>query len=122
MKNIFIILFLFSVSKSIAQNTAGNLVYQNNDEKIELKIVNGNDSLSKGKNNAISINVENIDIKTTLFTGMGVHFLGTSNENKIILDIDLTNQKVKKTFTLNFSYKKAGNFYHGKFEIPVKNP
>lgn len=113
------------MAKSMAQEAHHHFIYQNNDEKVTLQIASGNDFVIKKQSNPIQIEVENINVDTMVFSGLGITFArGSVKEstegNKLFLVIDLTNQKAKGTHVLHFNYTKNGQHHHGQFEIPVK--
>lgn len=122
MKNLLLILFLFCSLKSVGQNAENSFVYENNGDKIVLKIDTENPFLIKDRINPIIIQTENIDIQALSLSGPGLMFATTKSTetNELLMEIDLVSQKASKKYTLHFSYRKNEEFYHGTFKIPIK--
>ncbi|WP_284651788.1 hypothetical protein [Flavobacterium terrisoli] len=122
MKNLFFLLLLFCTSKSIGQNAENAFVYENNGDKIVLKIVSEYDFLLKNQINIISITTENIDVQSLTFSGIGLLHAEekSTKENEVLLKINLMDKEFNKKYLFHFGYKKDGKYYPGKFEIAVK--
>ena len=121
MRNSILILLFFCSLKSIGQNAENSFVYENNGDKVILT-TDENPYLLKNRINPIIISTENIDIQSLSLSGPGLMFASVKSpkKNELLMEIDLVDQKTSRKYILHFSYRKNGEFYHGKFKMPIK--
>lgn len=110
-------------SSKVKLSSSDDLVFSNGKEKIELKILTGENYLEDNKVNDIKVILKNINPKTMSFSGYGIKYSKdkTKYKNQVLLEIE-PNKTVMKSDTLKIivSYKKEQNITYHEFKIPVK--
>jgi len=115
------ILFLILNSCKGNKNNPNNFIYKNNNQKIELKILNGNDYLIAGNPTKVDFILTNIDPKSTLIFGRGIIIL--DKENGIIkTEINVPNNYLKPNMLdVQVRFNDGNKISIAKLRVPVRS-
>mgnify|MGYP003634974850 CR=1 len=115
------ILFLMINSCKGDKNDSSNFIFKNKNQKIELKILNGNDYLIAGNPTKVDFILTNIDPKTTFIFGRGILILESKN-GITKTEINVPNNYIKtSTLDVQVRFKDGDKISIAKFRVPVRN-
>jgi hypothetical protein len=119
LKSFVIIITIAINSCGKSETKKSELIYENGNQKVEIRILNGKDYLEYDKSTKTNFVLTNIELNSFSVYGAGIRILGTKNgtmktEIKVpsnYLDTDTLNVKVR------FGKKQNENY---AFKIPMK--
>src|SRR5690606_26738702 len=80
MKNVFVLLFLTTIVSCATKVKEEKFIFTSGEQKVELKILNGNQFLEDDTHTREDFEWTNIDRKTSYIIGLGISVLGSENE------------------------------------------
>ena len=124
MKNILLIIgimFLLVNSCKGNKNDTNNFIFKNKNQKIELKILNGNDYLIAGNPTKVDFIFTNIDPKATFILGRGI-LIKESKNGITKTEINVPNNYMKiSILDVQVRFKDEDKISIARFSVPVKN-
>ena len=118
MKLLFTI--VFSILPFLQQTDS--FVFKNGNQKIVLKIDNGNRNLSWGKTSVLNLSLKNINPSKLNMSAPGIRYLKSKRDNEVNLEITPTKDIFKNdSLNLHVGYEDENKSYvHHKFTVLIK--
>ena len=114
---IFLTLTIYNCGNSDVKKT--ELIYENGIQKVEVKILNGNDYLEYDKPTKTDFLLTNIELKTFSVVGVGIRVLGMQ-DGIMKTEIKVPNNYLEKdTLNVRIRFGKKTEENH-EFNIPMK--